>query len=151
MRNETVRMVLHLAIVERWYIKQLDVKNEFLHGYLHETVYMRQPPGFKDSTHHDYVCLLQKNYIWFETSSKSLLEFEFICSTGDLALFVYQNEKSVQLLLLYTDDMVLTGNDQALITKLLATLSEKFIIKTWVPCIIIFLVFKHILLILSLF
>nr|GEW96283.1 copia protein [Tanacetum cinerariifolium] len=58
----TVRTVLVLAVSRQWPIHQLDVKNAFLHGHLTETVYMHQPPGFTDSAHSDYVCLLQKSF-----------------------------------------------------------------------------------------
>ncbi|GKE38739.1 ribonuclease H-like domain-containing protein, partial [Tanacetum coccineum] len=50
----TIQTVLSLAASRHWRIHQLDVKNAFLHGDLSETVYMHQPPGFRDSVHPDY-------------------------------------------------------------------------------------------------
>ena len=40
-------------------MKQLDVKDVFLHGNLKETIYMEQPPRFKDLKFPSYVCLLK--------------------------------------------------------------------------------------------
>ncbi|GJV85716.1 ribonuclease H-like domain-containing protein [Tanacetum coccineum] len=57
----TIRTVLSLAVSRHWPIHQLDVKNAFLHGSLAETVYMHQPPDFRDPQHPDYVCLLQRS------------------------------------------------------------------------------------------
>ncbi|GJW55519.1 ribonuclease H-like domain-containing protein, partial [Tanacetum coccineum] len=57
----TIRTVLSLAASRHWPIHQIDVNNAFLYGDLSKTIYMHQPPGFRDSAHPDYVCLLQRS------------------------------------------------------------------------------------------
>ena len=42
----SVRILISLATTYLWPLFQLDVKNAFLHGTLHEEVYMEQPPRF---------------------------------------------------------------------------------------------------------
>jgi len=57
----TIRLVLSLAVSNQWTIRQLDVQNAFLHGVLEEDVYMKQPPGYKDSQFPGYICKLDKS------------------------------------------------------------------------------------------
>uniref|UniRef100_A0A2N9EV01 Integrase catalytic domain-containing protein n=1 Tax=Fagus sylvatica TaxID=28930 RepID=A0A2N9EV01_FAGSY len=54
----TVRLILSLAVSLNWPLRQLDVKNAFLHGTLKEEVYMVQPQGYTDPSHPSHVCKL---------------------------------------------------------------------------------------------
>ena len=136
-RTVTVRLVLHTATINRWDIKQLDVKNAFLHRDLTETVYMSQPPGFKNKEFPDHVCLLHKAIYglkqaprtWFDKVSSFLLRFEFICNIKDPSPFICRHGKVTIYLLLYVDDMILTGNDSTVLEKLLTSLSKEFRMK----------------------
>eukprot|EP00253_Pinus_taeda_P009590 PITA_09590 len=53
-------LVLSLAATFKWEVHQMDAKSTFLHGDLHEEIYMEQPPGFIqiDSS---LVCRLKKS------------------------------------------------------------------------------------------
>lgn len=55
----TIHTILSIFVTYKCPIRQLDIKNAFLHGHLQELVYMHQPSGFRDPSRPDYVCLLQ--------------------------------------------------------------------------------------------
>ncbi|OMO95913.1 hypothetical protein CCACVL1_05180 [Corchorus capsularis] len=82
----TIRIVLSLAIQFNWELLQLDVNNAFLHGTLSEDVFMKQPLGFIDSTHPDYVCELQKSIYglkqalrtWYTALSSFLIKKKYM-------------------------------------------------------------------------
>ena len=42
----TIRLILSIAVSQRWCIRQIDVNNAFLNGILHEEVYMQQPTRY---------------------------------------------------------------------------------------------------------
>lgn len=116
----TTRTVLSIAISKSWSVRQLDVKNAFLHGYLNETVYMQQPPGFRDKSRPDYVCLLQKSLYglkqapraWYQRFADFVGTIGFINSKSDNSLFVYSQGTDIAYILLYVDDIILvTSSD----------------------------------------
>ena len=42
-KHATIRVVLTLVIAQGWEIRQLDINNAFLNGYLQEDMFMSQP------------------------------------------------------------------------------------------------------------
>ncbi|GJQ94000.1 ribonuclease H-like domain-containing protein [Tanacetum coccineum] len=130
----TIRTVLSLAASRHWPIHQLDVKNAFLHGDLSETVYMHQPPGFRDSVHPDYVCLLQRSLYglkqasraWFQRFASYITRVGFSHSRCDSSLFIYRQGTDTAYLLLYVDDIVLTASSESLLQQIISSLHEEF-------------------------
>lgn len=57
----TVHLILSLAFSKRCIIRQLNVKNVFLHGDLQELVYMKQSSGFVHPDYPNHVCRLKKS------------------------------------------------------------------------------------------
>lgn len=47
-KTTSIRVVLTIIVTWGWPIKQLDVSNAFLHGTLHDDVYVSQLQGFVD-------------------------------------------------------------------------------------------------------
>ena len=133
----TVRIVLSLAVLNSWKLHQLDVKNAFLNGNLDETVCMEQPPGFVDSQFPNHVCKLSKALYglkqapraWFQRLSTFLLSYGFSCSRADTSLFVFTNVSCIMYLLVYVDDLILTGNDETAIANFISRLNHEFSIK----------------------
>ncbi|CAA7032085.1 unnamed protein product [Microthlaspi erraticum] len=113
----TVRMFLKVAAGNDWPVYQMDVHNAFLHGDLEEEVYMKPPPGFYPDAGNK-VCRLRKSIYglkqaprcWFEKLSKSLREYGFEQTAADYSLFTFNKGGVVINLLIYVDDMILTGN-----------------------------------------
>lgn len=88
-----------------WVIQQLDVSSAFLHGTLDEDVYMIQPPGFKDPTHPNFVCILRKficglkqaPQVWYTALHEFIETLGFTPSSVDPSLFVWKDSVSITL------------------------------------------------------
>ncbi|XP_070674720.1 uncharacterized protein [Malus domestica] len=133
----TVRLVLTLAAQFGWSLRQLDVKNAFLHGILEDEVYMAQPPGFEDVHHPHLVCKLQKSLYglkqapraWNDRFTKFLPHLGFQTTYSDSSLFVKTVDSGIVILLLYVDDIIITGSASASIQQVITALHTEFDIK----------------------
>ncbi|KAD7479417.1 hypothetical protein E3N88_02553 [Mikania micrantha] len=133
----TIRTVLSLAVTQRWNLRQLDVQNAFLNGDLSETVYLRQPHGFVDPHRPDHVCLLHKSLYglkqapraWFSRLTRALHSLGFKGSKTDPSLFIYSATGDLLYMLIYVDDIILTGNNPGLIDTIIQRLGQMFAIQ----------------------
>ncbi|KAD6118667.1 hypothetical protein E3N88_09938 [Mikania micrantha] len=133
----TIRVVLSVAVTQRWSLRQLDVQNVFFLGDLKETVYMTQPQGFVDPNKPDHVCLLHKSLyglkqaprVWFQRLTTALQALGFQGSQTDPSLFVYSRHGTLLYMLIYVDDIILTGNNDHAIDTVVHNLSREFAIQ----------------------
>jgi hypothetical protein len=133
----TVRVVLSLAVTNKWPLRQLDVKNAFLNRHLTEHVYMEQPPSYIDPRFPNHVFQLKKALYglkqapraWFQRFSSFLLQLGFYCSRADTSLFVLHKHCDIIYLLLYVDDNIIKGNNPSLLENFTCKLNSEFATK----------------------
>ncbi|KAJ4790150.1 polyprotein [Rhynchospora pubera] len=136
-RPSTIRAILSIDVSSGWQIQQLDVQNAFLHGDLTEAVYMHQPPGFEDQNRPDHVFLLSKALYglkqapraWFEKLSNTLQILGFSASQYDPSLFFKISQGQHMFILIYVDDILITGSNSDQINACISLLHSQFAIR----------------------
>nr|GEX43793.1 copia protein [Tanacetum cinerariifolium] len=140
-KSITILAVLSLAVTNVWPLCQLDIQNAFLHGNLKEQIYMKQPPSFIDPQRPNHVCLLHKSLYglkqaprtWFERLSKALFDLDFKGSKTNPFLFIYSRGDTLFYILVYVDDIIVTGNNKGTIDNTICQLGSAFALKDLVP------------------
>jgi hypothetical protein len=114
----------------------MDMKNAFLHGDLQEEIYMKLPSSMTTSSPHNVYKLRHSLYglkqaprAWFEKFRCTLLSFHFTQSQYDSSLFFHISASGIVILLVYMDDIIITGIDCGLITKFQQQLHATFHMK----------------------
>ena len=128
----TVRTFLAIVASQSWRPHQMDVKNAFLHGDLQEEIYMKLSSGTTTSSPHD-VCKLKRSLYGLkqaiEKFCSTLLSFSCTQSQYDSSIFLHTSTSGIVILLVYVDDIIITGTDCGLITKLQQLLHATFHMK----------------------
>ena len=73
--------------------------------------------------------LKQAPRAWFDRFSSFLIDYGFHCSAVDSSLFIFQSYSDVTILLVYVDDIILTGNSPSLLDEFMTQLDIQFSIK----------------------
>jgi transposase InsO family protein len=133
----SVRVLLSLAANFDWPLHQFDVKNAFLHGELEEEIYMELPPGYEYGVAANKVCKLEKALYglkqspraWFGRFCRSMKNYGYNQGDSDHTMFFKRDEGRIAILIIYVDDMIITGDDKAEIQRLELKLSKEFDMK----------------------
>lgn len=130
----SIWIVLTLVVSFSWEIRQLDVNNAFLNGVLQETVYLKQPEGCRDQQRPNHICKLVKALYglkqapraWFERLRDTLISWGFYNSKSDHSLFILRTKGFVVFILIYVDDILITGNNSIFFKTFVQRLNQLF-------------------------
>ena len=118
-RYTSIRSVLSLATVMKWKVHQMDVKITFLNGVVEEELYLEKPLSFETHDRESHVCRLKKALYglkqaprtWYSRIDNFLSILGFTKSKTDFNLYYKVEAGNPMMLLLYVDDLFVTGMD----------------------------------------
>ncbi|KAM2811978.1 hypothetical protein COP1_044553 [Malus domestica] len=135
-KMNTVRVFLSMAINYGWCLYQMDVKTVFLYEELQEEIYMQRPPGYTQvkkgmvcKLHKAIYGLKQSLRAWYAMLSFVLEKAWFIRSNVDSSLFIRSGSSGKLVVLIYVDDLIITGDNESEIKALKHSLHHTFAIK----------------------
>jgi hypothetical protein len=122
-RYTSIRTIIALAAKMKWKLHQMDVKTVFLNGVIEEEVYIEQPQGFEVEDRNTHVCRLKKDLYGLKQAPRAWYGriCSFLTSLGFTKSKVYSNlyfkvmNDELVILLLYVDDLFLTGEENIII------------------------------------
>ncbi|KAM1525528.1 hypothetical protein ACFX10_009984 [Malus domestica] len=134
---KSIRILLAIAAYHDYEIWQMDVKTAFLNGYLEEELYMTQPEGFMSKSEKPKVCKLQRSIYGLKQASRSwnirfdteIKTFGFAQNEDDNCVYQKVVGEAVVFLVLYVEDILLFGNDTAVLSSVKVWLSKTFHMK----------------------
>lgn len=103
---------------------------------------MTQPPAFLDKDKPEFVCHLKKAIyilkqapqVWYNELKMFLLRVRFTTSLGDTSVFTLQSGPHFFYMLIYVDDIVVTGSCSKLVNEIIATLARRSCSRIWGTC-----------------
>jgi hypothetical protein len=110
----------------------MDVKNEFLHCDLSEEIYMEHPQGFMQDSYlvfrlkKSLYGLKQASRAWYAKMDSYLLSHNFVHCKSDPNVYMLRIVDSLLLLVMYVDDLLITGCSTSVIFAVKRILHDRF-------------------------
>lgn len=135
-RYTSIITIIAIATVKGWKLHQMDVKTTFLNGVIEEEVFIEQPDGFVIHEKESHICRLKKALYglkqapraWYERIDQYLLSLGFLKNDADPNIYFKVIDDKALILVLYVDDLFLTGEDD-LIARCKKELASEFEMK----------------------
>ena len=135
-RYTSIRTIMALASMMKWSLHQMNVNTTFMNGVIGEEVYIKQPQEFEVEDKWTHICKLKKALYglkqapraWYGRIDSFLMSMGFAKNKVDPNLSYKVEEDEPVILLLYVDDLSLTGNEKQIMESK-KKLAEEFEMK----------------------
>lgn len=133
-RMEAIRLFLAYSCIENLKAYQMDVKSNFLNGYLKEEVYYEQPKGFENIGKENNVYKLRKVLYglkqapraWNERLDSYLLQKGFKRGKANYHIYIRFEKDNLLITIVYVDDIIFGRNDDEINHKFSQDMSKEF-------------------------
>eukprot|EP00253_Pinus_taeda_P024127 PITA_24127 len=136
---DSIRLALAIAAAQGWEVHQMDLKNAFFYGDLSEDIYMEQPHGFIQDSFLVYRLkkslygLKQALRAWYAKTDSFLLSQNFERCKFDANVYMLRTHDSLLILVLYVDNLLITGSFASAIAAVKRALHDTFLMTDMGP------------------
>ncbi|KAH9686754.1 Disease resistance protein [Citrus sinensis] len=107
-KSSTIRIILSMAVMNHWVLRQIDINNAFLNGHLTE----------------------EAPRAWFDRLKLVLTtQWGFTNSISDTSLFFKRTQGHLLLILVYVNDIIITGSNSQLVQQIIINFQSAFALK----------------------
>ena len=138
-RFTSIRVILNLAMKENFVVHQMDVKSAYLNAKIDCDIYMEEPKGFESKSNGNERKVLklkkslyglkQSGRMWNNLLHSFLVGQGFVRSDVDNCVYTRSNNSSKTIILIWVDDLIISGSDLAAVEEVKVALSNKFRMK----------------------
>jgi hypothetical protein len=133
-RIPSIRIIIALTAHHDWELHHMDVKSAYLNGDLDEEIYMHQPEGYVAAGKEQHVWKLNKSLYglkqagrtWHQKIDVALKRRGFTTLEADQCVYVKRQPKTVIIIALYVDDLLIASNNPTDLTQFKRDLAAEF-------------------------
>jgi hypothetical protein len=138
-KMDSIHLALSIVEAKGWEVHQMEMKNAFPHGDLSEEIYMEQPNGFMQDS--SLVCRMKNSLYglkkdlraWYANMDSYLLSHNILRCKLDPNVYMLMMVDSLLLLVLYVDDLMITGCSNLAIATVKRILHDRFLMTDMGP------------------